>query len=72
MKMSDIHSEIQMGILNYLAVNPNASASAQDIQNYWLANERSPHNINQVQTALDRLVDRGELNKRPGSNLYTG
>ena len=68
--MSEIHSEIQMGILNYLAVNPKASASAQDIQDYWLANERSSHNIEQVQTALDRLVDRGELTRKLGNEHY--
>lgn len=71
MKMSDIHSEIQMGILNYLSAHPDASASAQRIQANWLANERCDHSIDQVQTAIDRMVDRGELSKRPGSNLYS-
>ncbi|WOH35956.1 hypothetical protein RI844_11240 [Thalassotalea fonticola] len=70
MKMSHIHTEIQMGILNYLSIHPEASAPVEDICSNWLANESVSHNIDQVQTALDRLVDHGELHKRPGSDLY--
>ncbi|WNC72833.1 hypothetical protein RGQ13_02330 [Thalassotalea psychrophila] len=71
MKMSHIHTEIQAGILNYLSIHPNASAPAEDICSNWLANENFAHNIEQVQTALDRLVDHGEMHKMSDSNLYS-
>ena len=71
MKMTDIHSEIQLGIINYLSVHPNASASVHRICNQWLANERYSHNIDQVQTAVDGLLARGEMHKRSGADIYT-
>lgn len=71
MKMKDIHSEIQTGIINYLSVHPEASASVQRICNQWLANERYSHNIDQVQTAVDTLLTRGEMHKRSGADIYT-
>ena len=71
MKMSHIHSEIQTGIINYLSVHPDASAPVESICSNWLANESVSHNIDQVQTALDRLVAHGEVHKRQDSDLYT-
>jgi len=71
MKMADIHSEIQTGIINYLSVHPDASASVQCICDQWLTNERYPHNIAQVQTAVDSLLARGEMHKRSGDDIYT-
>ncbi|NQY50248.1 MAG: hypothetical protein HRT55_14620 [Colwellia sp.] len=71
MKMNDIHSEIQTGIINYLSVHPEASASVQRICNQWLANERYAHNIDQVQTAVNALLTRGEMHKRSDSEIYT-
>lgn len=71
MKMSHIHTELQSSILNYLSIHPDASAPVEDICSNWLANENVSHNIDQVQTALDRLIDHGELHKRVGSDLYT-
>ena len=71
MKIAELHSEIQAGILSYLAIHPSESASVQGVYSDWLANERMSYNIDQVQTALDRLVDHGELRRRPGSNIYT-
>lgn len=70
MKMTDIHSEIQTGIINYLSVHPDASASVQRICNQWLANESYSHNIAQVQTAVDSLLSRGEIHKRSGADIY--
>jgi len=71
MKMTDIHSEIQTGIINYLSVHPDASASVQRICNQWLVNERYSHNIDQVQTAVDSLLARGEMHKHSGTDIYT-
>ncbi|ALO33835.1 hypothetical protein CMT41_03175 [Colwellia sp. MT41] len=71
MKMKDIHSEIQTGIINYLSAHPNASASVQGICNQWLSNEKYLHNIAQVQTAVDGLLNRGEMHKRSDSEVYT-
>jgi len=71
MKMTDIHSEIQSGIINYLSVHPEASASVQRICHQWLTNERYSHNIAQVQTAVDGLLARGEMHKRSGTDKYT-
>jgi hypothetical protein len=71
MKMADIRSEIQSGIINYLSVNPEASASVDHICNQWLSNERYPHNIAQVQTAVDGLLARGEMHKRSDADIYT-
>ncbi|KGJ90629.1 hypothetical protein ND16A_1851 [Thalassotalea sp. ND16A] len=71
MKMSDIHSEIQAGILNYLSIHPGAAGSVAEISSNWLADENVAHNLEQVQTAVDRLVDHGELHKSMGTNLYT-
>ena len=71
MKMADIHSEIQMGIINYLSVHPDASASVQRICNHWLTNERYSHNIAQVQTAVNVLLSRGEIHKRSDADIYT-
>ena len=67
MKLTDLHSEIQTGILDYLSIHPNASASLQGIYSSWLVNEKVSYNIEQVQTALDRLVDHGELKRRSGT-----
>ena len=71
MKMTDIHSEIQTGIINYLSVHPEASASVQRICNQWLSNERYSHNIDQVQTAVDGLLSRGEIHRHVDSNKYS-
>ena len=71
MKISELHSEIQMGIINYLSVNPSASASVKRICNQWLSCEKYSHNIYQVQTAVDALLVRGELHKRSNTNVYT-
>ena len=71
MKTAELHSEIQAGIINYLSIHPSASASVKGIYSEWLTNERVSYNIEQVQTALDRLVDHGEIQKRSGSNVYT-
>jgi hypothetical protein len=71
MKITDIHSEIQMGIINYFAVNPDASATVLRICNQWLVNEKYSHNIDQVQTAVDSLLSRGEIHKHPGANIYS-
>ncbi|MBL4763872.1 MAG: hypothetical protein JKX67_01105 [Colwellia sp.] len=70
MKIADLHSEIQMGIINYFSVHPDASASALRICNQWLANEKYSHNIAQVQTAVDGLLARGEIHKRSDSDIY--
>jgi len=67
MKLTDLHSEIQTGILDYLSIHPNASASLQGIYSSWLVNEKVSYNIEQVQTALDRLVAHGELKRRSGT-----
>lgn len=69
--MAELHNEIQAGILDYLSNHPNASASLQVIYSDWLANERFPFTIEQVQTALDRLVDHGELKKCTDTGLYS-
>ena len=71
MKMTDIHSEIQEGIINYLSAHPDASASVQGICNQWLSNERYSHNITQVQTAVNSLINRGEIHKNSNSDMYT-
>ncbi len=71
MKLADIHSEIQTGILNYLTIHPNSLASIDDISKNWLADEKVEHNTSQVQTAVNRLVDHGELNKRLGGDFYS-
>ena len=61
MKMAEIHSEIQSGILGYLSNHPNESACLQVVYSDWLDNESVPFNIEQVKAALDRLVEHGEL-----------
>ena len=71
MKMNDIHSEIQTGIINYLSAHPDACASVQGICNQWLSNERYTHNIAQVQTAVEGLLIRGEMHKRSDADIYT-
>ncbi len=71
MKLTDLHSEIQTAIIDYLSIHPTASGSAQRICCNWLANEKVSHSIEQVQTALDRLVEHGEIRRRSGSDLYT-
>jgi len=71
MKMAEIHSEIQTGIINYLSMHPDASASVQRISNQWLANERYSHNVAQVQTAVNGLLAQGEMHQNTGSDIYT-
>ena len=71
MKFSDIHSEIQTDIINYLSTQPDASASVQCICDQWLANERYSHNIPQVQTAVNGLLARGEIHKHSDADIYT-
>jgi len=71
MKIADIHSEIQEGIINYLSAHPDASGSVQDICDQWLINERCPHSTPQVQTAVDGLLARGEIHKHSDANIYT-
>ncbi|MCJ8318161.1 MAG: hypothetical protein MJK12_00905 [Colwellia sp.] len=70
MKISDIHSEIQMGIIDHFSVYPDASASVLRMCNHWLANEKYSHDIAQVQTAVDGLLARGEIHKHSGANIY--
>jgi hypothetical protein len=71
MKMRDLHSDLQNGIINYLSVHPSALATVADISANWLANEKVEHNVAQVQTAVDRLVDQGELFQRLGGDFYS-
>ncbi len=71
MKMTDIHSEIQSGIINYLSVHPDASGSVQRICEQWLTNEKCAHNIFQVQTAVNSLLKRGEIHKHSDADIYT-
>ena len=71
MKMTDIHSEIQTGIIDSLSFHPDVSASVQRICEQWLTNERYSHNIAQVQTAVNTLLVRGEMHKRSDADIYT-
>jgi hypothetical protein len=70
MKLEELHSEIQAGILSYLSIHPDAADSAQGIHDGWLTNQRISPSINEVQTALDRLVEHGELHKNEDADLY--
>jgi len=70
MKLVELHSEIQFSILEYFSNHPNASGSVETINFSWLTNERFPHNVDQVQTALDRLVDHGEINMSSDNNYF--
>ncbi|NMP17951.1 hypothetical protein [Thalassotalea sp. Y01] len=71
MKLHDLHNEVQAGILDYLAVHPNAMGSVEHISNDWLADEKFEHNVAQVQSAVNIMVNRGELVPRLGGDFYS-
>ncbi|MDN3653313.1 hypothetical protein QWY77_11225 [Thalassotalea ponticola] len=71
MKLHDLHNEVQTGILDYLAAHPNAMGSVEHICNGWLANEKYQHNLEQVKSAVDIMVKRGELIPRLGGDFYS-
>ncbi len=69
--MTELHSEIQTGIINYLSAHPEACASVQGICNQWLSNEKYLHNIDQVKTAVNGLLLRGEIHRHVDSNKFS-
>ncbi|WP_371187041.1 hypothetical protein [Thalassotalea maritima] len=71
MKLKDIHTELQSGILNYLASHPNAMGSVEHIANQWLFNEKYEHTPEQVNAAVKSMVARGELTPRLGGDFYS-
>ena len=71
MKLAELHNEIQVAILDHLSNHPSASASLQVIYSDWLSNENVPCNIEQVQTALDRLVEHDEIKRSSDTKSYS-
>lgn len=74
MKMAQLHSELQADILRYLSIHPQASDTLGGVHSHWLDNERFSPNIEAVETALNRLIDHGELQRladSSGAALFT-
>ncbi len=71
MKLYELHTELQSDILTYLTTHPRAMGNAEAIANEWLRDEKCEHNVHQVETALNGLVDKGELHRRLGGDFYS-
>lgn len=61
-------------ITNYLRAHPNAADSVEGIMQWWLPQQQNPVDINEMQHALDYLVDTGAVSRTvllDGRMLYT-
>lgn len=58
----------------YLKAHPNAADSVEGIMQWWLPQQQNPVDINDLQHALDYLVDTGAVSRTvllDGRMLYT-
>ena len=66
--------DIAEAIKRYLKTRPNASETVEGVAKWWLSRQRYDDSIEQVQNALDFLVETGILVKRrlnDGIVIYT-
>jgi hypothetical protein len=71
--LSDNKSQVQRGILNYLAQHPHAKDTLQGIIEWWLVDSRPTPGVADVREALDELVQRGWIlvtKRSPSNTLY--
>jgi hypothetical protein len=71
MKLAELHSEVQHDILRYFSTHPGIEENAYGIHSNWFINEHISPSINEVQTALERLFESGDLKRRVNSDIYT-
>lgn len=72
--MSTVSEGLCASIRRYLATHPGAADSAAGIRQWWLPREQSHVSDAALRAVLDRLVRRGELERRrlpDGEDLYT-
>jgi hypothetical protein len=53
--------ELDATILRYLESCPNACDTAEGVSQWWIPQQRLVDSTNAVADALDRLVERGEI-----------
>jgi len=56
--------ELARQIQHYLSAHPNAADSVEGIHRWWLARQRYEESLEQVEQALDYLVDSGQVSRR--------
>lgn len=58
--------ELAREILAYLDAHPDAADSLEGVVQWWILHERFLRGVRAVHRALDRLVDRGEVERVAG------
>ena len=59
--------EIQREILAYLAAHPDCEDTLEGIAEWWLLERAIERRLREVETALDKLVTEGVLERRGGA-----
>lgn len=54
---------LERAILAYLSRRPNAQDTAEGVAMFWLAQQRVEESVTDVVRVLDRLVERGTLER---------
>jgi hypothetical protein len=63
--MKDDHLEVAEHILRYLQAHPEAKDTLEGIAEWWLAEDKISHVVEQVSEAVAWLVENGYLVERP-------
>ena len=61
--MSDTKEDITRIILDYLRMNPEAGDTLEGISECWVNFKRIEISVDEVENALDRLVEKGKVRK---------
>jgi hypothetical protein len=71
MTVDDRTEEIAVQVARYLRVHPDASDTVDGIARWWLARQRFDDAREMVLAALERLVERGLVERRTLANGVT-
>lgn len=71
MTINDDHLEVAERIRRYLRAHPEAKDTLEGIAEWWLAEDKITHAVEQVSETLAWLVERGELAKRQVAGAKT-
>lgn len=73
MTINDDHLEVAERILRYLREHPEAKDTVEGIAEWWLAEDKITHAVDQVSEAVAWLVEKGHLMERQvagGKTIY--
>lgn len=74
MSATDPPDAVVLALLHYLACHPQAADTLPGVARWWVGDD-GRYSLEQVRSALDRLVDGGELRRErlaDGTDWYAG